>query len=424
MADPRPRRAFPCLLLLLSLALAACVRPQLAPSPFEQHFSQASTAAAALPVGPQPGPAFLILPDSELVYGPSLAAFSLPGFVNAHLPELAAYTEEVAGQTLTGLAILAQISRDYSVSPRLLLALLRERSAARLELQRPFLDGEDLRGLFRQLSWAANQLNRGYYTHRVAALTSLTLPDGVMVTLDPTLNSATAALQRFYALLLPWPEWQLAVGPLGLNARYVAMFGDPQSLALDPLLPPGLAQPELGLPFAQEEGWYFTSGPHAAWGSGAAWAALDFAPPKPDQDAWGCYQSDAWVRAVADGQVVRVADGLVVQDLDGDGFEGTGWSILYMHIAARERVQPGAWLSAGDPLGHPSCEGGPSNGAHLHLARRYNGEWIPADQELPFSLSGWVSSGFGVEYDGALTRSNGTQIQPSGFPTDENRLFP
>jgi hypothetical protein len=75
-----------------------------------------------------------------------------------------------------------------------------------------------------------------------------------------------------------------------------------------------------------------------------------------------------------------------------------------MHIEARDRVQPGTYLHAGDRIGHPSCEGGVSTGTHLHLARRYNGEWIPADQVLPFVLDGWVSRGTGVEYDGYLER--------------------
>jgi hypothetical protein len=58
----------------------------------------------------------------------------------------------------------------------------------------------------------------------------------------------------------------------------------------------------------------------------------------------------------------------------------------------------------GQPIGHPSCEGGVSNATHLHLARRYNGEWIPSDGNIPFVLDGWVSSGNGIEYDGFLTR--------------------
>jgi len=147
---------------------------------------------------------------------------------------------------------------------------------------------------------------------------------------------------------------------------------------------------------------------------------LDFAP---DEDAFGCFDSQLWVTAIADGMVVRSADGQVIQDLDGDGDEGTGWTILYLHIAGFERAAAGAELKAGDKLGHPSCEGGLSNGTHLHLARRFNGEWIPADQGIPFVLSGWTSRGDGVEYDGSLYKGD-IEITASGFPTDENKITP
>jgi murein DD-endopeptidase MepM/ murein hydrolase activator NlpD len=111
------------------------------------------------------------------------------------------------------------------------------------------------------------------------------------------------------------------------------------------------------------------------------------------------------VVAVADGYIVRAEDGSVVQDLDNDGYEQTGWTVLYMHIESRDRVQPNTYVYAGERIGHPSCEGGVSNATHLHLARRYNGEWIPADGSLPFVMDGWVSSGNGILYDGYLTRA-------------------
>jgi hypothetical protein len=38
------------------------------------------------------------------------------------------------------------------------------------------------------------------------------------------------------------------------------------------------------------------------------------------------------------------------------------------------------------------------------MARRYNGEWIAADQDLPFVLDGWVTYGAGKEYDGTLQK--------------------
>jgi hypothetical protein len=91
-----------------------------------------------------------------------------------------------------------------------------------------------------------------------------------------------------------------------------------------------------------------------------------------------------------------------VVDLDGDGFAGTGWAITYMHLDSRDRIPAGTMVETGDRLGHPSCEGGFSNGTHLHIARTYNGRWIAADGTVPFDLGGWVSSGLGREYDGLL----------------------
>jgi hypothetical protein len=109
---------------------------------------------------------------------------------------------------------------------------------------------------------------------------------------------------------------------------------------------------------------------------------------------------------MADGLVLRSSNGALIQDLDNDGYEQTGWVILYMHVAEEGRAKPGEYLFAGESVGHPSCEGGFSNATHVHVARRYNGEWIAADGTLPFNLNGWVSSGSGIEYDGFLSKGN------------------
>ena len=77
-----------------------------------------------------------------------------------------------------------------------------------------------------------------------------------------------------------------------------------------------------------------------------------------------------------------------------------------MHIGTAGRVQNGSDIKAGERLGHPSCEGGISTGTHVHIARKFNGEWISADGKVPFNLGGWISSGTGVKYDGYLTRGN------------------
>jgi LasA protease len=256
-------------------------------------------------------------------------------------------------------------------------------------------------GLFRQLNWAANELNYGYYAWRVGGLVSWGFRDNALRLVAPGLNSGTVGVQNFFAQVFGVEAWTKAVSADGFPARYRDLFGNPFALAYEPLVPDDLIQPPLQLPFESSKVWAFTGGPHGAWGSGSAWGALDFAPPA---EAEGCNLSNEWVVAAAPGLIVRSEYGAVLEDLDGDGYEGTGWVLFYMHVEARDRVVAGSFVQTGDILGHPSCEGGISNGTHVHLARKYNGEWISADGGLPFILDGWVSSGFGREYDGALTQ--------------------
>jgi len=130
---------------------------------------------------------------------------------------------------------------------------------------------------------------------------------------------------------------------------------------------------------------------------------------------------------MANGPIVRVGDGVVIQDVDdpqsspADGYEQTGWAILYMHIESRDRVNAGVYLKAGERIGHPSCEGGLSSGTHVHIARKYHGEWIPADQDIPFVLDGWVSVGTGVAYDGFLRR-DGVEIEAYAGRSEKNQI--
>jgi LysM repeat protein len=364
------------------------------------------------------GPAVKLLPDSEFVYGPNEAGFDLAGFVRGQGGFLAAYTETVPGvyldgagpgATFTGAEIVRLVAARYSVSTRLLLAVLENQSGwvtlpepgdhtlayplGRVEVNRE--------GLFRQLSWAANELNRGYYGWRAGWLISFTFDAGGLRVIEPGLNAGTVGVQNLFARLLTVEAWTRAMSPGGFSAAYARLFGNPFAYAVEPLTPPDLTQPALALPFEPGKTWAFTGGPHGGWDTGSAWAALDFAPPAL---AEGCVSSDEWATAAAAGRVVRAEHGAVILDLDGDGFEGTGWALLYMHLEARDRVAAGARVQAGDRLGHPSCEGGVSNGTHVHLARKYNGEWIAADGAVPFVLDGWVSAGLGREYDGTLSK--------------------
>lgn len=386
---------------------------------------------------PQPtpqgtAPAFKIIPDSELVYGPMTISFDVAAFIGQQPGYIARYSEEINDQKKTAAEIVQRVAQDYSVNPRLLLAILEYQSGwlsnpNPTKEQRNYPMGwvnEDRKSLYRQLAWAANQLNRGYYLWRVNGLALWNLVDGTTLRIDPTINAGTAGIQHLFTQLYPLENWTRAVTESGVFATYQRLFGYPFDYAVEPLLPPSLYQPYFQLPFEVGAKWVFTGGPHGAWDSGSAWGALDFAP---DREALGCVSSDEWVVAMANGPIVRVGDGVVIQDVDdpqsspADGFEQTGWAILYMHIESRDRVGAGVYLKAGERIGHPSCEGGLASGTHVHIARKYHGEWIPADQGIPFVLDGWVSVGTGVAYDGFLRR-DGMEIEAFAGQSKKNQI--
>lgn len=360
------------------------------------------------------GPAEKLIPDSELVYGPAFSHFDATACASGAGGYLASYTEDVEGRILSGPEIVQLIAQQYSVGPRLLLALLELKSGwvtepdpAEDTLYYPMGRVEyDWDGLFLQLSWTANELNRGYYEWESYWPHTVELGDDTRIQLAAGLNAGTAAVQSFLALYNSRAGWETQAAWDGsLMTIYRAFFGSPFVYAVEPLVPPDLAQPEMLLPWKGGELWYLTGGPHGGWG-GYGLAALDFVPAG---DARGCDKTPNWVRAVCPGRVVRSENGEVVVDLDDDGFEGTGWSVLYMHIAADGRVPTGAWLEAGDKIGHPSCEGGFTSAAHLHIARRYNGRWIEAAGPTPFVMDGWITVSYGPAYDGALIKGDQTR---------------
>ncbi|NJN79915.1 MAG: LysM peptidoglycan-binding domain-containing protein [Anaerolineales bacterium] len=371
------------------------------------------------------GTALKIIPDSELVYGPATIYFDIHNFIQSQNGYLATYTQDVNGIILTGSEIIELVATNYSVNPRLLLAIL-EYQSGWVTNPLPFntsypmgLLDENRYGLYRQLAWAANTLNRGYYLWKVNALSTYILSDGQVLPIDPTINAGTAAVQYFFSQLDDLANWQIDVNHSGVIVTYFVFFGNPFGYAIEPLIPANISQPTMQLPYSVGESWYFTGGPHGGWDAGSAWAALDFAPPNNTDG--NCAVSPYWVTAMADGLIIRASNGAVTQDLDNDGYEQTGWVILYMHVAEQDRVQPNEYLFANEYIGHASCEGGVSNATHLHIARKYNGEWISADGFIPFNLSGWVSSGDNFEYDGFLTR--GAQVVEAFDSANEFNLI-
>lgn len=384
---------------------------------------------------------FKIISDSRLVRGPGSSQFNVANFVAQMPGYIRVATDEVTtrlangsqlDEILTGAEIVQRVALEYSVDPRILLALLEYRAGWLSQLNisenlqnypliRPDIAPDvDRSGLYLQLAWAANQLNQGYYGWRYRGLATITFSDSSQRLLNTSLNAGSVALYHFLAIDNVPVSWQQDVSESGLFNTYYQYFGDPFSNPTEPLIPTTIQQPELVLPFAPGEVWFYTGGYHGGWGSGSAWAAVDFAPPDERQgDDPLCYTSQSWATAVAPGIIARSGDGVAILDLDGDGDESTGWSILYLHLASDGLVASGQQVVVGDNIGKPSCEGGFSTATHMHIARRYNGEWLPSDcqsclpglQIPPFTMSSWRVIGItGQQYQGYLEAIDGTQV--------------
>ncbi len=379
------------------------------------------------PPTPEPGgPNIKILPDSELVFGPSTITLSSIWELIPLDSPLWEYREEFNDEMVDGPRIIQIIAENYSVNPTLLLAVLEYQSGwVRGGSDYDAWDVYPIgwaqpgkEGLASQLSWAADQLNAGFYRWRSGWAGPLVFSDGRIVPLGLGVNAGTVAVEYIFSQLYSVDEWRQVIAQSGFPKTYDDLYGDPFLHPTEPLVPADLTQPPLRLPFEDGVDWSFTGAPHSAFGNWAAWAALDFAPSTHSP---GCTRSDEWVVAARDGLVVRSGRGQVLQDLDGDGFEQTGWTLLYLHIETRDRIPSGTYLYAGDRIGHPSCEGGISTGTHVHFARKYNGVWIEAEGSMSFNLDGWTPKSDGSPYDGYLILGE-TALKACGCRADYNQI--
>ena len=196
---------------------------------------------------------------------------------------------------------------------------------------------------------------------------------------------------------------------------------------------PAIEQPRLTLPFPRGDVWRFTGGFHGGWGNGSAWAAVDFTPPRDAGQGGVCYTSTYPATAVARGTIARLDEGTVILDLDEDSYEETGWTILYLHVDHNDMLREGQLVEAGNILGYASCLGGVTNATHLHIARRYNGEWLPADCNRcpsgvtvpPFVMSNWKVIGLASQlYQGFMVHEldNRSAVAEQGRYTAVNEI--
>jgi len=369
-------------------------------------------------------PNIQIMPDAEIIFSFTAADFDVNKYVKQADGYLSNF-KDYLGSTgwIDGGEAIKRLATENSINPRLILAML--------EFESRWVQGQPIdsfhkdypmgfndyhfKGMSVQLVWAINNLAIGYYSWRAGTLTHLVFPDGTKLRIDPRLNAGSVAIQFLFSRNHSRSQWEQIINrDSGFPAMYLKMFGDSwaRADAVNPIFPAALNQPTLVLPFEPNTQWSLTGGPHNAWGQinpeiygqhHSVPAAIDFAP---STDHGGCDVTKSWVTAAAAGLVVRSDNGAVMVDLDGDGYEQTGWDILYMHIGKQDRVSAGTWLEVNDRIGHASCEGGVSTGTHLHFARKYNGEWVTADGPIPFILSGWRVVAGENAYEGKLVKGD------------------
>ena len=350
-----------------------------------------------------------LFPDSEIVFSRTSEKFNVDDFLAGKRGYLLSYADE---EGLTGGGIIRKLARDNSINPKILLAMLEYTSGWVTNKQPPaytvdypmrFQDPWS-KGLNAQMMLAINYLERGYYGWRDARILYLYFNDGENLRLAPDLNAGTVAVMYYLSKVTgDSTAWRAALEDF--SAVYAGLFGDPRASALEPLYPAELYPPWLILPFPLGPAWCFSNGPHGAWDARGPEAAVDFAPEQYEYSG----PETRTILASASGCVVRSEGNTVVIDLDCDGSENTGWNLFYYHLSGQDRVQQGSKVSQGQKIGSASCEGGACSGIHVHLARKFNGEWILAGGAIPLVLSRWVMTA-GAEGEWRLVRGGGAVI--------------
>jgi hypothetical protein len=392
----------------------------LPPTAFVTQPPTAEPTATATSTQPGPPSPQQIIPDSEVIFSASASDFDTASYLEKAGGFLGTYRQYLMITAWTDApAVIDMVAIENSINPRLLVALLEYQCGCVMGMTD--IDPDDFESVmgakqafrqdfYGQLIWTIHELSEGYYGWKDGSLTEISFSDGTILSPTSTMNPGSFALLHLFSLLYSGQDWERAIDPeQGFAALYAQMFGNPWQRAnlVEPIIPADAGQPELTLPFEPGIKWAFTGGPHKSYENNGPKAALDFAPPS---DAKGCLPSPEWVTAMADGLIVRSEMGIVVQDLDGDGNEHTGWNLVYVHIGSDDRVPVGTYLYTGEAIGHPSCEGGRATGTHVHIIRKLNGEWIPADGPIPFVMDGWTAHEGEDIYLGTLTRGEETII--------------
>lgn len=148
-----------------------------------------------------------ILPDEYIVMGYPSIGYDLAYEVEQAGGFLSSYEEYTSSGTLSGTEIIQKVALDYSVSPIVLLELLEYKSHWVYGQPRSIVEeyyplgwlGENSQGLYKQMTWAAQELSLGYYGWRYGKISEIPFykypqPEEPIY-FNPNLNAGSVAIQ-------------------------------------------------------------------------------------------------------------------------------------------------------------------------------------------------------------------------------------
>ena len=419
-----PRRLAATLLVAM---LAACATPPPAPVPTAAPTAGviATTApttrpAAAVPTAPAAAPTVAptalpaeprdpLFDPRRLSYDHGFNGPEIQAFLEARGSPLRDVRFQVGSRSQSFTDVLVSLSSLYSLSPRLLLALIdlqsglvssSNASPEQLAWALGYRgDGGGRRGLYSQLRWAARELRyavRDYSTRGDDALPPLAFADGTLQDVSADLPFSRYVLAR--ALAPTVAPGSLGARLDGLVNSYARLFGDPREPPIDWPAPaqPFLTRPmeqnfpitsffDHDAPFLRQNGSLFTYWGRAETDSAFAYdghTGWDYGIGPPDK-----------VLAAAPGVVTFAGnsdDGCatparaVIID-HGNGYRTLSWHLASIAVEAGQQVERGQELGV-------AGESGCAIGAHLHFQVQYLGRDVDPYGWCGAAADPWAAS--------------------------------
>ncbi|MBI3161934.1 MAG: LysM peptidoglycan-binding domain-containing protein [Chloroflexi bacterium] len=148
---------------------------------------------------------FQILPDHAFVNSPTAIGFNTSAFVESQPGWLKDYRVYASNEWRSGAEVVDFVAMNYSLNPRLLLAILEYQGGALTQPEPPVK--KNLLGFTRrywespylQLVIAANTLNNGYYNWRLGNLIEFEDTNKILIRPDPWQNAASVSIQYYFS---------------------------------------------------------------------------------------------------------------------------------------------------------------------------------------------------------------------------------